>query len=138
EVAALSPRHGRAEQAEAADPVRRAQPDLDRDAAAERVPDQMSALYPLRLHESRHRAGEPGRVIRRTQGLRGGPESGEVDRVDRVAGREGRDGLEEARLVAPQAVDQDDVLDAVAGGQGGDARLAGPDLVDANQRGPPV
>ena len=49
-------------------------------------------------------------------------------------GGQGRDALEEARLVAAQAVDQDHVLDPVAGGQGRDARLAGPDLVDAEQR----
>ena len=112
EAAALAPGQRGGQQAEAVDAVGRAQADLDRDPPAQRVADHVGAPDAHRVQEARHLPGEPGRVVGGAGELGRGAEAGQVDRVHRVVRRQRRDRLEEARLVAAEAVDEDDVLGA--------------------------
>ena len=75
-VAALDEGHGRTEQREAGDALRRPQAELERDPAAERVADDVGALDAERVHASRHGLGEPARVVGRGRGLEDEPKPG--------------------------------------------------------------
>ena len=127
-------RHRRGEQAQRPHAARRLQPDLERDPAAHRVADQVGAVDRQRVHEAQHVAGEELGVVGSAERLGGGAEAGQVDRVHRVLGRQRGDGLIEGALGAAEAVDQDHVLLAAAGGEAGDPRPAHPHVVDPQQR----
>ena len=123
----------RAQQREAADPRRLAQPDLDRHPAAHRVADDVRALDLQRVHHAEHRAGEEARVVAGQRGLARAPEAREVERMDPVVAAERRRGVEERRLGAAEAVQQQDV-GPLADRQGRDPVAALLDVVDAQQR----
>ena len=74
------------EQRQAGHALGRAQPDLDGDAAAHRVADQVGAADVERVHHLDHRVGEPARRVRPGDGLGRAAEAGQVERVDAVAG----------------------------------------------------
>src|SRR3954470_8325881 len=82
EVPAPPPGHRWAEQAQALNPSRLAEADLDRHPAAERVADQVGTLDSHGVHEPGYRPGEPGCVVWRAKRLGRRAEPGQVDRVD--------------------------------------------------------
>jgi hypothetical protein len=107
--------------------------DLDRDAAAHAVADEVRALDAERVHRADDRVREVARAVGRRGGLGGAAEAGKVDRVDRVAAAERRGGVEEARLGRAETVQQQHVR-AFAHRQRADPQAPDRDLVDAQER----
>ena len=108
-VAAADEGQRRAQQREAADAAGLAQPDLERDAAAHRVADQVRALDPQRVHDPERRAGEERRAVAGQRGLAGAAEARQVERMHAVGAAERGGGVEERRLRRAQAVQQQHV-----------------------------
>ena len=122
-IAALDERHRGTQQAQARDALGMPQPDLERDAAAERVADDVRALDAQGVHDAGDACGEEARVVGRSRGLARGAEAGQVDRVHAVGAAERRRRVEERGLGRPEAVEQQHV-GAVAHRQGRDAGAA--------------
>ena len=125
--------HGGAQQREAADALGVLEADLDRDAAAHRVADDVGAVDPQLVHDADHRAGEERRAVggRAACSSRRSPAGRARGRGSRAAER-GR-GVEERGLRAAEAV-QEQHVGALAHRQGRDPQPAGRDVVDAQQR----
>ena len=124
----------RAQQPEPADALGMREADLEGDAAAHRVAHQVGALDLQRVHHAEHGAGGERRAVAGERGLARAAEARQVEGVDAIAAAERRGGVEERRLGAAEAVQQQDV-GALAHGQRRDLQAAVDlDVVDAQQR----
>ena len=99
-----SPRQRRTEQHEAVDPVGIQEPDLQRDAPAKAVADQMNPLELERVEQCDDSAGEEASVVARADRLVGVAEPGEVERDHAIAGAQRGHGGQERSLGAAQPV----------------------------------
>ncbi len=132
--AALEPGHGGTQQPERADPGGVLEADLDRDPTAHRVADDVGPVDRELVHQPEHAVGVPARVVAARGRLAGGAETGQIGRVDAVAGAERGGGLEQRGPGAAEAVQEQDV-GARAHRQGRDPVPADVDVVDPQQRG---
>ncbi len=103
------------EEHEPIDPLRRAQPDLERDAPPHRVPHQVSAVDPERVEEG-NRPTREVRGVERAHRLARIAEAGEIDGEDAVVAREIPHQREKRGAGRAEAVEEDDRRSALRAG----------------------